>query len=138
MLANTAQVTVEDTGSTNRSGLRVTFERDGHATVEPRGGETQHIDLPGPLCQRFMHDLEAAGGVDDLPAVHCIKSVSFGSRTFIEFNGKRSPDLSCPAAQGSRSLALQEDAKEILTRTRQISGISSRRIFVVPAPQVTK
>ena len=140
MFANAPQATVEDTGSTNRIGLKVTFDRDGHATVEPRQGETQHINLPGAMCHRFMHDVEAAGPMNELPAVHCVKSVSFGSRTFVEFNGNRSPDLSCPATEDARSLALQKDANEILQAAREAAGIHSgrARIFTVPAPHPEK
>ncbi len=135
MFAKGPQVTVEDTGSTNSPGLRVMFDRDGHATVEPRGAETQHITLPEPLCKRLLQDVEAAGPVNELPAVHCIKSVSFGSRTFVEFNGNRSPDLSCPAGDDPRSRTLRKDANDILLAAREAANIpSSGRVFTVPAP----
>jgi len=140
MFAKGPQVTVEDTGSTNSPGLRVIFDPEGHASVEatqrePRQGETQHVNLPGPLCKRFLHDVEAAGHMNELPAVHCIKSVSFGSRTFVEFNGNRSPDLSCPGGDDPRTLALRKDANEVLQAAREAANIpSSGRVFTVPAP----
>jgi hypothetical protein len=82
-----------------------------------------------------MQDLEAAGPMNELPAVHCIKSVSFGSSTYIEFQGQRSPDLSCPAAANPHLQALQKDAREILQASRSAANIPlSRRIFTMPAP----
>ena len=134
LLAHPQQATVEDTGSTNRAGLSVTFDREGHATVNPRNGEPQHVTLPEPLCKRFMQNLEAAGPLTELPAVRCVKSVSFGSRTFVEFNGGRSPDLSCPSSD-ARSQLLQRDANEVLQAAREAANIpSGRRVFTVPAP----
>ncbi len=138
MFANAPQATIEDTGSTNRPGLRVSFDRDGHATVEPRGGETQRLNLPGGICKRFMQDLEAAGPVNELPTVHCMKSASFGSRTFVEFQGNHSPDLSCPTNGDVRSLGLQKDANEILQAAREGAGIHSGRVFTIPAPGPAK
>jgi hypothetical protein len=134
MLAKSPQVTVEDTGSTNRPGLRVTFDRDGHATVEPRRGEVQRVTLPARLCKQFIEHVEAAGPMNELPAVHCMKSVSFGSRTFVEFKGQRSPDLSCPAGDDTHSQALQKDANEILQAARHAANLHSGRVFTVPAP----
>ena len=133
MLAEPPQVTVEDTGSTNRAGLRVTFDREGHASVEPRSGELHHVNLPEPICKRFMQDVAAAGPVNELPAVRCMKSVSFGSRTFVEVNGNRSPDLSCPSGD-ARSQALEKDANELLQAARQAANIHSGRVFTIPAP----
>ncbi len=138
LLANTSRATIEDTGSTNRPGLRVTFDREGHAAVEPRHGETQHVTLPSRICKRFMQDLEAAGPVNELPAVHCMKSVSFGSRTFVIFEGNRSPDLSCPVTENPRNLALQKDVDEILHAARDAAGIRSSRVFTIPAPHAAK
>jgi hypothetical protein len=134
MLAKGPQVTIEDTGSTNRPGLRVIVDRDGHATVEPRHGESQQVVLPEHLCERFMQHVEAAGPMNELPAVHCIKSVSFGSRTFVEFKGNRSPDLSCPASDDPRSVALRKDADEILRAAREAAGIHPGRVVTLPAP----
>lgn len=134
MSASTPHVTIEDTGSTNRSGLRVTVDREGHATVEPRNGETQHVNLPARLCRRFLEQVEVAAPLNEMPAVHCIKSVSFGSRTFLDFNGTRSPDISCPAAD-ERIQTLAKDANEILQAAREAAGIGPGRIFTLPAPR---
>jgi hypothetical protein len=133
MSAKSPQITVEDTGSTNRPGLRVTFDREGHASVEARNGETQHVRLPEAVCKRFMQDVNAAGPMNELPEAHCMKSVSFGSRVFVEYNGSRSPDVSCPSGE-ARTQALEKDAREILQAAREAAHIPSGRIFTIPAP----
>jgi hypothetical protein len=127
-------VTIEDTGSTNRLGLRVTFDREGQATVDSRSRDTRHIKLAESLSKQFMLDLEAVGPLIDIPVVHCMKSVSFGSSLFVEFNGHRSPDLSCPG-HDSHSGQLQKDANQILQAAREAAGIPSRRIIAVPVPK---
>jgi hypothetical protein len=133
MSAKAPQVTIEDTGSTNRAGLRVTLDREGHASVESRNGEPRQVKLPEAVCKRFMKDVEAAGPLNELPAAHCMKSVSFGSRTFVEYNGDRSPDLSCPSGE-ARSQVLEKDAREILQAAREAAHIPSGRVFIMPAP----
>jgi hypothetical protein len=131
--AKEPQATIEDTGSTNRLGLRVTFDREGHATVESRRGDSRQVKLAGSICQHFMRDLEAVGPLVDIPVGHCAKSVSFGSSLFVEFKGDRSPDLSCPA-HDSRSGELQKHANQILQAAREAAGIPSRRAITVPVP----
>ena len=108
------QATIIDTGSTNRPGLSVTLDEHGsQATVERRGGSKQVVKLAKDVCDRFMRDLKAAGPLDELPKTHCMKSVSFGSALYIEYNGVRSADLSCPQ-HDPRAVALKNDAAEIL------------------------
>src|ERR1700722_17297758 len=77
LLAKDPLVTIEDTGSTNRPGLRVPFDREGEATVKSRSGDTRHIKLAQSISKHFMLDLEAVGPLIDIPVVHCMKSVSF-------------------------------------------------------------
>lgn len=132
------QITIEDTGSTNRAGCRVTFDQDGHASVEQRRGDIRKIQLSPSLCSRFMSDLKRLGGVSAIPARHCMKSVSFGSRLFIESEGDRSPDLSCPGQSDPRIDALQKDAQEILQASREAAGIRSGKMVTVPAPTPPK
>jgi hypothetical protein len=127
------QATIEDSGSTNRTGVRVTFDREGHATVERRGAEPRHVKLSERKCKQFMSDLEALGPLSAVPAHHCMKSVSFGSSLFVEFNGTRSPDLNCPG-QDSRTEALQKHADEILQEAREAAGIKPGRMFPARVP----
>ena len=58
LYASGSQATIEDTGSTNRPGLRVTFDHGGHATVEQRNGQIDQVKLPSGLCNQFMRDLK--------------------------------------------------------------------------------
>jgi hypothetical protein len=125
-MAAREQATIEDTGSTNRAGLRVTVEDDGKATVEQRGAETRRVQLPKAMCEQFLRDLKATP-VASLPKRHCMKSASFGSSLIIEFEGNRSPDLSCPGAADPRAEALQKHANDLLDSARQILGISMGR-----------
>lgn len=129
-----SQAVVEDSGSTNSPGLRVMVEPDGNASVELRDGEVRHVTLNRDLCKRFLHDLSEAGSLAALPARHCAKSVSFGSRLTVEFNGEKSPDLSCPGAPDARMEALEKDAREILQAAREAAGIHPRNVLRIQAP----
>lgn len=120
------EATIIDTGSTNRPGLRVTFDREGHASIEQRNEEIRHVTLDEHLCRRFMEDMKAAAPLSALPSHHCMKSVSFGSSMFIEFEGDRSPDLSCPGQPDPRAAALQKDANEILRAARAAGSRRTR------------
>lgn len=131
--AKEPQVTIHDTGSTNRLGVRVTFDREGHATVEARNHESRVIQLPEQLCNQFIQQLKALGPLQALPARHCMKSASFGSSLFVEFEGHRSPDLSCPG-QESRIEALQKQANEILRAAEQRAGIQTHRTLPARLP----
>jgi len=114
----TAQVTIIDSGSTNIPGVNVKLQKSGpQALVVQRDGSQQNIMLEREICQRLMADLKAAGPLNKLPAAHCMKSVSFGTSVFIEFNGVRSPDLSC-RQNDPRAAALKTDASQILSAAR--------------------
>jgi hypothetical protein len=118
--AKEPEATIIDTGSTNRAGMRVTFDREGHASIEQRNEEIRRVKLNERLCKRFMEDMRAAAPLSALPSGHCMKSVSFGSSMFVEFEGDRSPDLSCPRQTDERAAALQKDANEILQAARAL------------------
>jgi hypothetical protein len=109
-----AQVRIIHTGSTNLQGMTMTLQKSGpHVTIERTDGSTQRTKVPKDMCARLLADLKAAGPLNQLPAAHCMKSVSFGASLFIEFAGLRSPDLSCPQTD-PRSVALKKDASGIL------------------------
>ena len=117
------QATIIDTGSTNRPGLQVTLDASGNAKAEPRGTEGRAIRLNSNQCKRFMQTLQSAIPLHALPAAHCMKSVSFGSRLFIEHNGERSPDLSCPVQQDPKVDTLKKQAAEILAAAQAASRL---------------
>ena len=68
-----------------------------------------------------MQDLKAAGPLNELPVKHCMKSVSFGKSLFIEYNGVRSPDLSCQQTD-TRAAALKKDATDVLNAAKSNSA----------------
>jgi hypothetical protein len=114
------QALIMDSGSTNRPGVQITLDASGdNATLEPRNGPQQTIQLPRKLCEQFLSDLQAAGPLNALPASHCLKSASFGSRLYVEFNGLRSPDISCPAQADNRTATLRKEATEILNAAQR-------------------
>src|SRR5581483_1630114 len=121
--AREPQASIIDSGSTNRAGLRVTVDREGHATVVEKNGETHHVELPAPTCRAFLDEVTSAVPLNKLPVAHCFKSISFGSSLFVEYQGERSPDLSCPGASNSETAALQKDAREILQAAQSAAGI---------------
>ncbi len=113
------EATIVDTGSTNTPGKRVTLDNTGESvTIEPREGPKQTTKVARKLCEQLMKDLQAAGPLDSLPATHCMKSASFGSKLYLEFNGVRSPDISCPEQSDQRTAALKKDAMDILDALR--------------------
>ena len=124
------QATVIDTGSTNRPGVRVTFDEHGTAIASPGEGTAgKQIKLDGTLCKRLLDRLKEAGALGDLPARHCMKSASFGSRLYIEFKGERSPDLSCSGQNDSRVADLQDLAQKIAESARSAANIPNERRF---------
>lgn len=126
--AGASQVSVIDSGSTNRPGITVRLDKTGDATVEQRNSAPQSMKLDAHLCERLMRDVAAAGVLSALPEKHCMKSVSFGSRLYVEFKGDRSPDLSCPFQSDPRARALQQDANEILRAVRTKFGPNRVRV----------
>jgi hypothetical protein len=124
--AENAQITIVDTGSTNRPGFQVTTNAHGSAQVEGRGVEPHTIQLNRDLCQRLLASVQAAAPLQALPAAHCLKSVSFGSRLFVEYKGKRSPDLSCPVQQDPQVEALKQQAMAVLKAARPASALQKR------------
>jgi hypothetical protein len=129
------QVSVIDSGSTNRAGVTVRVDSEGNATVEQRGAEPQSARLDSQLCQQLLKDVKAAGTLSALPEQHCPKSVSFGSSLFVEFNGDRSPDISCSPQEDPRSAALQKDANDILQAVRKQVQLRARPIRAAGPPQ---
>jgi hypothetical protein len=137
MSAKDSQIVIEDTGSTNRLGVRLTFNPQGEATVQPRRGEPQQVKLDESQCKQFLNDVKTLGSLSALPAVHCVKSVSFGSSLYIELDGDRSPDLNCPS-NDTRLEDLKKEANELLGTARQKANIPSRPTFSLQRPVAPK
>jgi hypothetical protein len=99
-----------NTGSTNALGYRIVVQRNGEAEYIS-GATRQKTQLSEDLALAFFANLDAAMPLSQLPAMSCMKSVSFGTRTFVWWRGQRSPDVSCPT--NSQGMALNASALKI-------------------------
>jgi hypothetical protein len=108
------QATIEDTGSTNRLGVKIVVNPGGATQMHVPGEETRTMTINAAACNRLFHDLKAFSPLSELPTPHCMKSVSFGTSLYVEYNGERSPDLNCPAPPDSKLAQLQKDVNEIV------------------------
>jgi hypothetical protein len=122
------QATIVNSGSTNTAGFRIAIRRSGAAeyTSVPRGAnprtaepdkaeaEKSGREIPKDLASRLFADLEAAKPLGGLPAPHCMKSKSFGSRLTIEFGGETTPDLSCGDGGNEHLRAIIRDVNEMI------------------------
>ena len=91
---------IENTGSTNTRGYRITVSAAGAAdwiATERRGGvvtgKAQQATLSAPLAKRLFHDLDAARPLAGLKVNHGVRSASFGTQTFVTYKNQRTPDL---------------------------------------------
>ena len=120
---STASAVIVNSGSTNRSGYRITVDKSGSAkyVAIPRGVaaqkgvpmEARERTIPEALAQRFYADVAAARPFSSLPEIPCAKSASFGSVLRIEFGGAQTPDLSCGDGGNDKLKALIQDTGEI-------------------------
>jgi hypothetical protein len=124
--AEGVRATIIDTGSTNRPGLQITLDASGNARVESQGMEPHAVRLNSRLCREFINTIQSIASLHELPAAHCMKSVSFGSSLFIEYNGKQTPDLNCPVQQDPKADALKKQALEILKTVKATSATQRR------------
>ena len=97
-----------DSGSTNRAGYRLRVYATGWTALQ-QGDVPIRKRVSAALVKRFFADLRAAGPLDRIAVMRCMKSISFGSSMQIGYRGRLSPDLSCPSAS-SRARALAVDA----------------------------
>ena len=102
--------TIIQSRSTNTRAYKVVIHNDGSATAEISGGglafrpeppRTQEFP-PGTIDTKTLGRLlTEIGDVSNIPTGSCAKSVSFGTRTQIEYGGKTSTDLQCIGQQAS-------------------------------------
>jgi hypothetical protein len=99
-----------DSGSTNRAGYRLRVYATGWTALQ-QGDVPVRKRVSAALVKHFFADLRAAGPLDRITVMRCMKSVSFGSSMQIGYRGKLSPDLSCPSASSAaRALAVDAGA----------------------------
>jgi hypothetical protein len=116
-----------DSGSTNRPGFRIVVAQSGVAeltSMRRKSGEKPEPvkplkrALPAAVLNRFYDDLKTAKPLASLPAVHCMKSVSFGSILTVAFAGEQTPDLSCGDGGNAAMGRLIRDVNEIVELVR--------------------
>jgi hypothetical protein len=121
-----SDVRIVNSGSTNTLGFTLALASDGTATLE-QGNAIQQKQLPEAIVAGFFATLRASGPLDALPETPCIKSASIGTTTRIFFDGKASPDISCP----SSNTVVQQLASKA---TALLDAADAR---VVPRPALT-
>jgi hypothetical protein len=118
---------IVDSGSTNRPGFRIVVDRSGAAEwiSTPRRGRASQVHaepvkraLTPAVLKRFQADLEAAKPMASLPALHCAKSVSFGSTRTVTVGGEQTPDLNCGDGGNTAMHNLIGDVNEIVAMFR--------------------
>lgn len=100
-----------DTGSTNAVGYRISVARNGEVWYVSGDGAPRPGHVDASLADAFFADLRTAMPLSRLPLPHCMKSVSFGTSTFVWWHGQRSPDISCPG--DAKSDTLYAEAEKI-------------------------
>ncbi len=116
--------TIENTGSTNTSGYSITLSSSGtkyHVAAVSNGGsernsETGNREPLGQQVRQFFTDLNAAMPLTGLPAGRGMRSASFGTRTFVTYQGQKSPDLTF--SSDPRTAALKADIAVIASAMR--------------------
>lgn len=96
-------VTIVNSGSTNTAGFQIVVEKSGKSeyTSQPRridqgaAPKATIKKIAKSLAARLYKDVAAARPLTSLPAPHCMKSASFGTRLTIRLGDDESPDLSC-------------------------------------------
>jgi|GEM_PF-6386643 len=96
-------VSIDQTPSTNFSGINLTIYTDGSESVEyptesvtfnPVSSATQY--LAGTIdTTELQASLYGVGDVSRLTRGICGKSASFGTETYVTYQGKTSPDIQC-------------------------------------------
>jgi hypothetical protein len=116
---------ITNSGSTNTSGYRIEVRSDGSATVAMVHGPSaspspaKSFTVPPGIAKQFFTDLAAAHQAKTVTEP-CMKSASFGSSTYVTWQGWRSPDLTCPPSDATGK-ALVNDVDEI----RKAAGVSA-------------
>jgi len=95
-------VIVDNSGSTNFSGYRIIIKPSGQINILPHGRMRANLvyskgdyTVPSQSALKLISDLEAVMPLSGLKSPRCMKSVSFGTRTFVTYKGQTSSDIQC-------------------------------------------
>lgn len=119
-----------NTGSTNSAGYTIKLWSDGSAQYAIVRGPIKAFSVPEALADRFFTDVKAARA-NGRQLQHCMKSVSFGTRTIVRWHGWISPDLQCPPFTAPVAV-LAQDVSAIQSDARIQPGAPFRRIIRLP------
>lgn len=102
-------ITITNSGSTNTTGYSIQVSSTGQVSYRILGSmqaaPTHSAHVSPSLAKRLYQDAHAAQPLSALPVTHMIKSVSFGTSTYVMYKGQRTPDLSAPATAPGKALA---------------------------------
>lgn len=82
---------IENTGSTNSRGYREVIEASGRVSF----ASGKSFNASPDIAMHFLKMLDSLMPLSKISAFSCMKSVSFGSATYITFRGEKSPDIEC-------------------------------------------
>jgi len=126
--------TIENTGSTNTTGYKITVTQSGnsfHAEAASTGGdhnsEAGNKELLRSQVRKLFTDLAAAMPLTSLPVRHGMRSVSFGTSTFITYKGQRSPDLTSGGSPRANALKADVDA---ITKALRVGNAPRRPVIM--------
>jgi hypothetical protein len=133
--------TILQSGSTNARGYKVTIYKDGSAMAEIGAAATALHSEPAQIQQfgtgtvqtgKLQALLTQIGDVSAIPTGHCMKSVSFGTRTEISYQGKTSGDLQCvrgtAGEQPENLLRASVELSRFVQNTLKQLKINNRRL----------
>jgi hypothetical protein len=101
---------ITNSGSVNTCAyvIHVSLARNATYTCDTHQGQGS---LSQTLIENFFHDINSAQPLNALPhRTDCIKSKSFGTKTYIEYGTQKSPDVSCAADPIGEKLANDANA----------------------------
>ncbi len=104
-------VVIVNSGSTNAMGYRIEVPRSGQASYQC-GDDKGSVSVPANMVAKLYADVGNASPLSGLSGRYCAKSVSFGTRTYLQLGDDRSPDISCPGSDASH--VLMEDVSAIV------------------------
>ncbi|MGC1984536.1 MAG: hypothetical protein WA668_04015 [Candidatus Cybelea sp.] len=121
----TDSAVITNAGSTNTLGYRIEVRADGSASVAMVRGASaspspaKSFTVSPAVAKQFFTDLAAARQAKTVTEP-CMKSASFGSSTYVTWQGWRSSDLTCPPSDAIGK-SLVNDVEEI----RKAAGVSA-------------
>jgi hypothetical protein len=121
---------IVNSGSTNTRPYRIVVRPNRSAVVMTTGQAERKATLSAKTSDAFFKDLAAAMPLSKIAHQPCMKSASFGSSTYVEYKGERSPDISCGAEGAGAKLA--EDVRRIADELKVVTFGRFVRPLAVP------